>query len=115
MMTFDPSDSTWPTTFEFKPLTTALIAITVLTPITIPSTVRNDRNGFLRSESSASPIASLSSPGQCVLRTSFAFHLLGTQRDYRIKARRFRRRIHSEEHSNACRDDQTHYDRPEWD
>src|SRR3984893_16658404 len=112
MMTFDPSDSTWPTTFEFRPFTTAPIAITVLTPITIPSTVRNDRSGFLRRASSASPIASLNSPSQRVLRTAPAFHLLGMQGDYRIEARRLRRRIYSEEQSDARRDHKTEHDRP---
>jgi len=58
--TLVPIASTMPETLPFSPLITEEIVITVITPITIPRTVRNERKGLRRRTSTASAAASLS-------------------------------------------------------
>src|SRR4029077_12899463 len=108
----EPSASTEPITFEFRPLTTALMAITVLTPMTMPRMVRKERRGLRRSASNASPTASFSSPNPRLSRNVRAFPLFRAQRYDRVEPRGFRRGINAEEKSHACRHDQAHDNRP---
>src|ERR1700675_1612946 len=108
---FDPIASTDPITFEFSPFTTALMAITVLTPITIPRIVRNERRGFRRSASNASPTASFSSPNPRLSCTRY-LPLLRPQCHHRIEPRRLRRRIDAKEQPHAGGDDESHHHRP---
>src|SRR5580704_5143884 len=94
---FEPSASTEPITFVLRPLTTALMAITVLTPMTMPRIVRNERRGLRRSASNASPTASFSSPNPRLSRTVFDSPLFRAQRYDRVEPRRLGRRVHAEE------------------
>src|SRR6516162_6568911 len=97
----EPRASTDPITLEFSPFTTALMAITVLTPITIPKIVRKDRSGFLLSASSARPTASRNSlPPPAV--PNLVTVLLRSQCHYGIEARRLGSGVYAKEESNAC-------------
>ena len=58
----EPSDWILPITLELRPLITAPITMMVVTPITMPSTVRNERSGLRRNTSNASESDSLNSP-----------------------------------------------------
>src|SRR5437868_14493306 len=95
---FDPRSWICEEMLLFRPLMMEDIPITVATPITTPSTVRNDRSLFLRSESRASRRISLI-----------------TQRHNGIQIRRLCRRINAEEQSDACRNHQSQSDGPPLD
>src|SRR5262249_54886411 len=82
----------------FSPLMMDDIPITVATPITTPSTVRNDRSLFLRRESSAS--SKISFISQC---------------HNGIEIGRFRCRINPEEKTDTRRNEQAKRHRPPLD
>src|SRR5437660_1084326 len=92
---------------EFKPRTTEEMAITVITPMTIPSTVSAERSLFLAIVSIAMLIVS---------RWSLLSILeLGPQRHDGVQHSRLPGWIHTEENPYACRDEQRCRNRPKGD
>src|SRR5580704_11255699 len=115
MITFEPSDSICPTTLVLSPFTTAPMAITVLTPMTMPSTVRNERSGLRRRASNARATASRNSCKRAVVWLAIwrgIRSLLRPECHDRIKARGFRRGVNPKEQADADRHQQAGYDRP---
>src|SRR5579863_9013531 len=117
MMVLEPSCEMLFSTLAFSPLITAPITIMVVTPIMMPSTVSTERMGLRRNTSSASRIASFSSPNFPSLRTIGSSWFASVrsflpQRHHGVKPRGFRRRVDSEEQADAGGDDQPHQHRP---
>src|SRR5438874_13330485 len=95
---FDPRSWICEEMLLFRPLMMEDIPITVATPITTPSTVRNDRSLFLRRESSASRRISLIA-----------------KRHDGIQIGRLRCRIDPEEQTDARRNSKAERYRPPFD
>src|SRR5574341_383974 len=116
MTMFEPRSSIEPMTFEFSPLITEVMAITRLTPMVIPSTVRNERSGLRRSESSARLTAGRSSPRRAPLhllkRQAWTPVLLRAKGDDRIQFRRLGRGINPEEEPHGGGHYESRHHRP---
>src|SRR5262249_30432616 len=94
----EPRSSIWEAMLVLRPLMIDDMPMTVATPITTPSTVRNERSLFFRNESSASRRISLIA-----------------QRHYRIEIRRFCGGIDSEEKPDARGHSEAERNRPPFD
>src|SRR5688572_15874517 len=95
-----PYSSTIEVMVDRNPVRRDATPTTVITPTTIPSTVRTLRNLFERMASNAIRIVSFAN-----MDGSFMGSVLG-QSHYRIKACGFDRRIDSGDHADPTRDDQ---------
>src|SRR5579885_1612684 len=118
MMVSEPKSRMPPRTFSFSPLISELTAITVVMPMTIPSTVSAERRGFLRRVSRANITCSFNSSkraGLTMPRIEFArdwfrvwetvaiLKLLGTQSLHGVQPGRLRRGLGSEQEAHAER------------